>query len=59
MNDAAQMLCIHGNIVSLKEFALFSHNAPTLSRLTQPPKGENRLSVTGQRTGAHGWSITE
>jgi len=30
------------------------HNVPTLSRLTRPPEGENRPSVTGQRTGAHG-----
>ena len=36
-----------------------THNVPTLSRLTPPPEGENRPSVTGQRTGAHGWSITE
>jgi len=31
-----------------------THNVPTLSRLTRPPEGENRPSVTGQRTGAHG-----
>jgi len=30
------------------------HNVPTLSRLTWPPEGENRPSVTGQRTGAQG-----
>jgi len=30
------------------------HNVPTLSRLTRPPEGENRPSVTGQQTGAHG-----
>jgi len=31
-----------------------THNVPTLSRLTRPPEGENRPSVTGQRTGAQG-----
>ena len=35
-----------------------THNVPTLSRLTWPPKGENRPSVTGQRTVAQGWIVT-
>ena len=34
------------------------HNVPTLSRLTRPPEGENRPSVTGQRTVAQGWIVT-
>ena len=34
------------------------HNVPTLSRVTQPPEGENRPSVTGQRRGSQGLTVT-
>jgi len=35
-----------------------THNVPTLSRVTRPPEGENRPSVTGQRRGSQGLTVT-
>jgi len=64
---AAKQLSIYGILTSIYKIYLVmpappqfpdAHNVPTLSRLTRPPKGENRPSVTGQRTVAQGWIVT-